>query len=269
MSQKIAYLCAVGYYPGLIIMKKLDSFRTRYTVRNYSDRDIPREKIYEMLEAASHAPNTGNMQWYSVVVTRDKAIKEALAPAHFNQPSVTSAPVVLTFCIDLSRFEQWCRMRDARPGFGNFQSFIAAMIDTTIFAQQFCTIAELNGMGTCYLGTTTYNAPQIAEVLHLPERVVPVTTVTVGYEAQPGVPAWRLPAEMIIHEETFKPYTDNDIAEAYRSIEERPDSVRYISDNKKTSLAQVFTDVRYTQESSEYFSKVYADFIEKSGFNRP
>ena len=58
-------------------------------------------------------------QLYSVIVTRDKQMKERLAPAHFNQPMVTGAPVVLTFCADFNRFSKWCRERKAVPGYDN------------------------------------------------------------------------------------------------------------------------------------------------------
>ena len=64
-----------------------------------------------------------NMQLYSVIVTRDKQMKERLAPAHFNQPMVTGAPVVLTFCADFNRFSKWCRERKAVPGYDNPISF--------------------------------------------------------------------------------------------------------------------------------------------------
>ncbi len=74
----------------------LKYFFSRATVRDYTNRDINDSALNEMIEAASHAPTTGGMQLYSVVVTRDKAMKEKLAPCHFNQPMVTTAPVVLT-----------------------------------------------------------------------------------------------------------------------------------------------------------------------------
>ena len=82
----------------------LKYFFDRATVREYSSQDIENDKLNEMIEAASHAPTTGGMQLYSVVMTRDKAIKEKLAPCHFGQPMVTSAPAVLTFCADFRRF---------------------------------------------------------------------------------------------------------------------------------------------------------------------
>lgn len=250
-------------------MKQLDFFRNRYTVRRYSDRAVERDTIIEMIEAAAHAPNTGNMQWYSVIVTQDRDTKAALAPAHFNQPSVLEASAVLTFCIDLHRFEQWCRIDRAEPGFDNFQSFVAAIIDTSIFAQQFCTIAETLGFGTCYLGTTAYNAPDIARVLELPERVVPVITVTLGYPQTEGNPSWRLPVESIVHFDRYRKLDDAYIHEIYSGIEDDDMARRYVHDNNKETLAQVFTDVRYPRESAEYFSKVYADFLRANRFEIP
>ncbi len=219
-----------------------------------------------MIEAASHAPNTGNMQWYSVVVTKDASQKRLLAPAHFNQPTVESAAAVLTFCIDLNRFEKWCRISGAEPGFENFQSFVAGIIDTSLFAQQFCTIAEMNGLGTCYLGTTTYNAPQIAEALRLPHRVVPVTTVTVGIPADDAHTGgtWRLPVGAVMHREFYAEPADEKIKEWYAPIER--ESQHFVDENNKTSLAQVFTDVRYPRASAEYFSKIYSDMLKENGF---
>lgn len=242
------------------------SFSSRATVRSYSGRHLSDALLTEMLQAASHAPNTGNMQWYSVVITRDKASKSRLAPAHFNQPQVTGAQAVLTFCIDLRRFEHWCRLNDAEPGFDNFQSFVAACIDTSLVAQQFCTIAEMAGLGTCYLGTTTYNARQIAEALELPRRVVPLTTVTVGYPATPVVPSWRLEPEAWIHSETYRDASDADIARWYAPLEQDPASERFIAENGKKTLAQVFTDVRYPRGAAEEFSRLYLEFISKNGF---
>lgn len=249
-------------------MNHSEYFSNRGTVRSYTTDTISLDDIKQMLGDASHAPNTGNMQWYSVIVTQDTEAKQRLAPAHFNQPSVTGAAAVLTFCIDLRRFEHWCRLSESIPGFDNFQSFVAAIIDTTIFAQQFVTIAEMNGYGTCYLGTTTYNAPQIAEALALPSRVIPVTTITVGIPVQQASPSWRLPVDMIVHSEQYHEASDAAVHEAYATLEADPMSARFIAENNKKTLAQVFTDVRYPADSAEYFSKIYYDMLAENGFTK-
>ena len=133
----------------------MDSIKNRRTIRKYKTQDIPAALLNEMLETAFRAATMGNMQLYSVVVTRDAEMKAKLAPAHFNQPMVTSAPVILTFCADFNRFSKWCRQRKAEPGYDNLLSFMNAMTDALLVTQNFCTIAEENGLGTCFLGTTS------------------------------------------------------------------------------------------------------------------
>lgn len=241
-------------------------FLNRRTYRQYANEVISDEIIGQMLTEASHAPTTGNMQLYSVVTTRSQEGKEKLSPAHFNQPSVKGCDVVLTFCADFNRFVHWCEVSGAIPGYDNFQSFMTAVLDVTIFAQQFCTIAEMRGYGCCYLGTTTYNAPQIADALNLPKRVVPVITITLGVPMGDAPKSDRLPLDAILHKEVYQDYTEDQIKVLYAEKEAREDSKRFVEENNKQSLAQVFTDVRYTKQANEAFSKIYLDFIKNRKF---
>lgn len=244
----------------------LENLKNRRTIRKYTDQAIDDALLNELLEVAARASNTGNMQLYSVVVTRDEAKKQALAPAHFNQPMVTAAPVVLTFCADANRFVKWAEQRNAVAGFDNLQTFMAATIDAMLFAQSFCTAAEAKGLGICYLGTTTYNADKIIEALGLPRLVVPIATVTVGYpDGLPEQPE-RLPLEAIMHQESYVDYTPESIDALYHDKEVLEANIRFVQENNKETLAQVFTDVRYTKANNEYFSKVFMDVLTKQGF---
>lgn len=250
-------------------MNAQNYFPTRATVRSYSDKEITDAELTQIIEYATHAPTTGNMQLYSVIVTRSAEGKEKLAPAHFNQPTVKGCNVLLTICADFNRFIKWCEARNAVPGYDNFQSFVTAALDATILAQQICTIAEMRGIGCCYLGTTTYNAPDIAKTLKLPRFVIPITTLTLGYPATKPEVSDRIPVNAIIHNELYHDYTQQDIDEAYREKEAREDSARFIAENGKETLAQVFTDVRYNRANNEHFSKVFYDFITRQGFQFP
>lgn len=241
-------------------------FTDRATVRNFSDKPVSKELLNDILEAAAHAPTNGNMQLYSVIITRDSSRKMLLAGTHFCQPASTGANVLLTFCADFNRFVKWCEVSNAKPGYDNFQSFMSAVFDTVILAQQVCTIAEMEGLGTCYLGTTTYNAPQIAEILELPERVVPIITVALGYPTEEAPKSDRIPADGFIHEEVYKDYTTESIKEIYAEKEQLEESRKFVEENNKETLAQVFTDVRYPKSNNEIFSKIYKDFITKQGF---
>lgn len=239
-------------------------FLDRRTVRQYTDKQVSEELLREIVLEASHAPTTGNMQLYSVIATRDADIKRRLAPTHFGQPQVENCSVLLTVCADFNRFVLWCEQRGAEPGYDNLQSLVTAVLDAVIFAQQLCTVAEMRGLGTCYLGTTTYNAPQIAEVLELPERVLPVATISLGYPANPGVEVGRLPVDAILHSETYHNYTPADIDRLFAEKEAREDSKAFVEENGKQTLAQVFTDVRYAKPANEAFSKVLLDYVLKA-----
>ncbi|HNX67756.1 MAG TPA: nitroreductase family protein, partial [Bacteroidales bacterium] len=174
-----------------------NTFFIRRSIRKYTDKPVSQELLDKILLAGSRASTTGNMQVYSIIVTRSQEIKTKLAPAHFNQPMITSAPVVLTFCADFNRFNKWCHQRKAEPGYDNFLSFMTAAIDALLVAQTVCNAAEEEGLGICYLGTVIYNAASIIETLQLPKGVVPVATVTLGWPAELPEQVDRLPLSAV------------------------------------------------------------------------
>ena len=236
------------------------------TVRKYTSEKINPDLLNQLLESACRASNTGNMQAYSVVVTMDELLKKQLAPAHFNQPMVVQAPAILTFCADFNRFSTWCELRQAEPGYDNFQSFVAAAIDATIAAQTFCIAAESVGLGICYLGTTTYNAQEIIQALKLPKLVIPVTAITVGYPEVLPEQTDRLPLNGLIHHEVYKDYDAKNIAEIYAEKESSDFYKQFVKENNKETLAQVFTDIRYTKKNNEFFSDKFLKALKEQGF---
>jgi nitroreductase len=248
-------------------MKEIsDILLSRRTIRKYSSEPVDDVLLNDILKIGCRASTTGNMQLYSIVISRDEFKKKELAPLHFNQKMVTEAPVLLTFCADFNRFNKWCRLSDAEPGYDNFLSFITAAIDALLIAQTVCIASEAKGLGICYLGTTTYMAHKIIEVLRLPVGVVPVTTVTLGWPAENPEQVDRLPLQAIVHNEVYKDYTDEDIELLYREKELRIDSQQFVKENNKKTLAQVFTDIRYKKADNLYFSKMLLQVLKDQGF---
>jgi nitroreductase len=243
-----------------------DILLNRRTIRKYSAEPVTEILLDELLKMGCRASTTGNMQVYSIIITRDDNRKRELAPFHFNQKMVTEAPVVLTFCADFNRFNKWCLLRKADPGYDNFLSFITASIDALLVAQTFCIAAEAKGLGICYLGTTTYMAHQIIDILKLPKGVVPVTTITLGWPLEKPEQVDRLPLEAIVHYETYCDYSVEKIKMYYNDKEERSDSRQFIKENNKDTLAQVFTDVRYKKADNVYFSNVFLQVLKEQGF---
>lgn len=243
-----------------------DLFAGHKTIRKYKERSIEKSVLNKILHAGTRASTTGNMQVYSIVVTTDKEIKQSLWECHFKQNMVLQAPTILTFCADFNRFNKWCGIRNAEPGYDNFLSFYTASIDALLVAQNVALAAENEGLGICYLGTTTYNANKIIEILKLPKHVVPVTTLVVGYpDENPGLTD-RLPLEGVVHYEKYSDYSKEKIVEIYKEKESLSQTKDLIAQNKTENLAQIFTQKRYTKKDNVLFSKSFLKVIEEQGF---
>lgn len=238
------------------------------SIRSYTNQPIAPEVLTRILEAATRASNTGNMQVYSIIASSDDKIKEALAPCHFNQPMVRSAAVVLTFCADINRFSKWCEMRDAKPEYDNFTWYYNATIDAVLASQNAALAAEHEGLGICYLGTTIYTAEKIAEVLELPHGVIPVTTVAIGYpDTTTEVPLTdRLPLEGVVHYQTYKDYTPEDINNIWREKEASQLTASLLKDNDLPTLARIFTERRYKGSDNRAISRSLLEVAKSRGF---
>jgi len=236
------------------------------SIREYKPDNIGDALLKKILEAGTRASTTGNMQVYSIIVSRDKKLKEKLWEAHFKQNMVLRAPVALTFCADFNRFNKWCEQRKAVPGYDNFLSFFTAAIDALLVAQNVAIAAEAEGLGICYLGTTTYMADKFIEILQLPKFVVPVTALTLGYPDENPQLTDRLPLESVVHFETYKDYLKEDIDKAYHEKELLPQTAELLKINGTETLAQIFTEKRYTKKDNIAFSKALLNVLKKQGF---
>ena len=244
----------------------MKSLINRRSIRKYSSRDITDELLNRLLLESERTQTMGNLQLYSVVVTRSEEGKKKLAPAHFNQPMVTEAPVVLTICADFHRTSEWCNQRQAVPGYGNFLSFINAATDALLFTQTFCNLAEEEGLGYCYLGTTVYCPQMIIDALKLPQLVMPVATITLGWPAENPPVSDRLPLNAIVHQESYQDFSTADIDQFYSYKEKMEENQHFVEINNKETLAQVFTDIRYTKKDNEYMSDGMIETLKKQGF---
>lgn len=239
---------------------------TRRTIRNYTSQDVSEALLNRLLTEAARTQTMGNLQLYSVVVTRQAEMKEKLAPAHFNQPMVKQAPVVLTICADFNRTSTWARCRQAVPGYDNFLSFINAATDALLYTQTLCNLMDEEGLGYCYLGTTVYQPQQIIDILQLPKLVMPVATLTVGWPAEEPPLSDRLPMESFVHQETYQDYLAKDIDAYYAEKESLEENQAFVRINKKETLAQIFTDIRYTRKDNEAMSKGLIQTLVRQGF---
>jgi len=244
----------------------MELLKSHRTIRKYQSTDISEDILNDILECGIRSSNTGNMQLYSVIVTRSQEKKMLLSPLHFNQPMVLQAPVLLTICFDINRFSKWCTLNNTNAAFFDLLWLLNGAIDSSILAQNICIAAENMGLGICYLGTTLYNAPEISKVLNLPLGVIPITALTIGYPEEMPELTDRLPLNGVVHFEEYKDYTNERILEIYCEKENLEISKEFVKMNDKENLAQVFTEVRYKKSDSFYFSGKLMKMLIDQGF---
>ena len=224
-------------------------------------------------DAILGSSSSGNLNTFSLVLTQDPARKAHLCDLHYSQPMIKQAPLLITFCADVHRTRRWLKLRGARDNFNNLQGFIVAAFDAIILSQSVALGFEANGLGICYLGTTIDGATDIADYLELPETVVPVTSIVVGYPDEAPAARDRLALGAYLHRERYQPPTDEALLGIYHDRETKgwkryqalgPEMAEKMAEHGITSLAQFYTsDLKYApsrcEATSEQFSQLLVD----------
>ncbi len=244
------------------------------SIRQYKDTPISEELLNEILHAATRASSSGNIQPYSIIISRDKAEREKLWELHYQQDMILQAPVLLTFCVDWHRMIKWCKISDARPTWDNFLCYMVGAGDVFIAAQNAALAAENAGLGICYMGTTLNNAQKLSDFFECPRNVVPVTSMVIGYPDEDPDARDRLPMNAIIHHEKYHDYDDEQIIEHYKQKEEDgwnrymsiPELKEKIDKSGVKNLAQVYTDVKYTKDENRMASRSLINLLDKQQF---
>lgn len=250
------------------------SIANHRSIRKYKSTEVSDEIIQQIAETAMNASSSGNMQCYSIIVTKDQKIREELYPLHFNQSMVMDAPVLVTFCADFNRMRKWVEKNQAPLNFDNFMSFMIASIDATLMAQNFALLAESLGLGICFMGTTLANAHEIGRVLNCPDNVVPVVGFSLGYPDESPEIRKRLPVSGVIHKEKYQDYNSEQIEDIYLEREtlgmkrysEVPELKKMMIENNVKTLAEVYTKLKYTRESHVTYSQNVLSYLENQNF---
>ncbi|KAI8609977.1 putative oxidoreductase [Chytriomyces sp. MP71] len=248
------------------------------SIRKFTNQQVPQELLEEVInEAVVGGSSSGNLNSYSFVISRDGGKKAMLEEAHFGQGMVTECSVVLTVCADWWRVRQWLKLRSAKDGFSTFHGYHVAVVDAIIIAQNIALGLQARGLGMCYLGTTQESMQEISDLLELPETVVPITTLVIGYPAEAPAKRDRLPVRAYIHSEVYRNPEPKELEEVYNDREVKgwqrymaiPEMKERMENSGVSSLAEFYTsDYKYPESGSLETSRRIMDFLEKKGFMR-
>lgn len=184
----------------------LDSILAHRSVRAFLPTPLAPGVLEALVAAASSAPTSSNQQAWSVVAVEDPARKARLAELSAGQRFITQAPVFLCFIADLSRLERLGEAHRRRlEGLDYLESFMVALMDAALAAQNLVVAAESLGLGTVYVGALRHQPEAVAKELELPPNAFAPFGLSVGHPdpAVPGAVKPRLPQALVLHREVY------------------------------------------------------------------
>lgn len=176
------------------------------SIRHFEDKPLTDEQIKTIVSCAQAAATSSFIQAYSIIGIKDKEKKERLAELAGNQEYVAKNGHFFVFCADLYRHtvigerEQ----KNVTPALESTEKFMVALIDTALAAQNAVMAAESMGLGICYIGGIRNNLEEVKKLLNIPDRVIPLFGLAVGYPAAITDQKPRLPFEHIYHEDEYE-----------------------------------------------------------------
>ncbi len=191
----------------------IDTILHHRSIRRFTDKEVPDETIEKIVRAGQQAPFTG--QTYSVIVCKDKEKKKKVA-AHLGLAD--RAPVFMLFCADFRRLEKFIAAKGRENQMEEVGLLIFGVQDVAYMAQNVVTAAESEGLGTCFLGGALW-VEELAEIFGLPERVIPIVGMVVGWPAEDPPVRPRIPLKCVLHYETYHDLTDEEVSEALKVMD--------------------------------------------------
>lgn len=173
------------------------------SIRKFTDQPVPQALVEEIVAAGQAASSSSFVQVTTVIQVNDQDRRQTLESASGGQLYVSNCPVFLVFCADLKRNQQICAERGINMPTGFAEQALIASIDTGIFSQNTLLAAESVGLGGVYIGGIRNHPQMVTECLNLPDQVIPLFGMCLGYPAQdPGLKP-RLPVTSVLHQDTY------------------------------------------------------------------
>jgi nitroreductase/FMN reductase [NAD(P)H] len=181
----------------------LASIAAHRTHRRYADRPVPPELLRLVCAAALSAPSKSDLQQCDILVVRDKAKRQAFADLLPDSPWVRKAPDFLVFLANGRRIRRVAEMRSRPFPNDHLDLFFNAVADAAIVLATFVAAADAAGLGCCPISAIRDHAAKVAALLELPDHVVPLAGMCVGWPAHGGRITPRLPLAATLHEDRF------------------------------------------------------------------
>lgn len=185
----------------------IETILNHRSIRKFKDQPLSNEEIHTLVSAAQHASTSSFVMAYTIIGVTDPEIKAELRKVS-GQKWVENNGHLFVFCGDLHRVQDRIDEQDAGDLQLNLESteqFIVTIVDASLAAENMAVAAESLGMGICFLGSLRNDINRVNELLQLPDHVIPLFGLAVGYPNHDPEVKPRMPFEAVYHENKYKP----------------------------------------------------------------
>jgi nitroreductase len=166
-------------------MDVMQAILTRRSIRQYQDQIIPEEMVKDLLRAAMSAPSAGDQRPWHFVVIDDRETLKAITQVHPHAQMLLTAPLAILICAD--------QCLEKHQGYW--------VQDCSAATENLLLAAHADGLGAVWLGIHPRLDREngIRELLKLPEQVLPLSLVAIGYPAENKPSEDRFMRERVHH----------------------------------------------------------------------
>jgi len=193
--------------------KLLNIFSNRRSIRKFRSKSVPEETVQKIVEIGQRAPSACNLQTYSIIWVKDLEIKEKILDACWASKQMKNVPVVFVICADVRRLGKTLDYLKAAHCFKQKSGYaikLMSIIDASLVAENMTLAAECLGLGSVYIGGALADK-EVISILKLPEGVLPLTLLCVGYPDEQPPKRPRLPLSTILHINSYRDPSDEEI----------------------------------------------------------
>src|SRR5690242_20006677 len=176
--------------------------------RRYTERPVEPSLLRLLCACALSAPSKSDLQQADIVIL-EKPEQTVIADLIPDQPFIRSAPVFLVFLANGRRLAEISKMRGKPFPNDHLDQFFNAAVDAGIVLATFMAAADAVGLGTCPISVIRDHSARVSEMLKLPQRVIPVAGMCVGWPSEAGYLSARLGLSSTLHEGK---YDEGDLA---------------------------------------------------------
>jgi len=182
--------------------------KSHRSIRKFTDQAVTQAQVDELVRAGQSAATSSFIQACTVIQVDDAVDRGRLAEYAGNQAYVASAARFLVICADMQRHRLACDMHRQPMLSGYTEQFITATVDCALFAQNMQLAAESMGLGGVFIGGLRNNIEAVAELLELPDLVVPLFGLCIGHPAQDPEVKPRLPLSVVLKQGRYDDTAD-------------------------------------------------------------